>query len=312
MPVPHHVSFHETRGLKYAVLGAGGIGGLVGGALARAGHRVTLIVRPDAVSAHPRSLTVRSQLLGDFEAPVDVASTLEQEVDVVWVTVKANQFEPALASVPAGHIGRGLIIPLMNGIDHVARLRAVYPPGQVAAGTIRVESERAAPGRISQLSPFVVMQLAAAGPAASRVEAVAEEIRGSGLTCDAVTDEASMLWGKLVMLAPLALTTTAKAAPLGEVREDPTWRSRLERSVAEAVRAAQSEGATADVQDTMDRLKGLQESMRSSMQKDVEAGREPELEAIGGPIVRAGKRHGFDVSTTEELMRMISARAGRT
>ena len=50
-------------------------------------------------------------------------------------------------------------------------------------------------------------------------------------------------------------------------------------------------------------------AMRSSMQKDVAAGRELELDAIGGPIVRGGERFGIGVSTTMELMAAIRVTA---
>ena len=297
--------------MKYAVLGAGGIGGLVGGALARAGHPVTLIVRAETAQRHPSSLSVRSKVLGDFDVPVSVATRLLDEVDVVWVSVKATQLESALASVPPQQLGHGLVIPLMNGVDHVARLRETYPPPKVVAGSIKVESELAAPGAIRQLSPFAAIQLAATGSTAALVEQVAGEVRASGLPCEVVDDEVSMLWGKLAFLAPLALTTTARSAPLGEVRSDPAWRSRLESCLTEACQAAQASGAEIDRSESLGRLNSAPAVMRSSMQKDVEAGRAPELDAIGGPIVRTGRAQGFDVSTTEELMATVAALASK-
>ena len=293
--------------MRYAVLGAGGIGGLVGGALARAGHPVTLIVREESAHRHPPTLSVRSKVLGDFEAPVTLATRLPDRTDVLWVTVKATQLEAALAAVPP-EMAEALLIPLMNGVDHVARLREIYRPASVVAGSIRVESELAAPGEVRQLSPFAAIQLAAAGLSGPRVLQVAEEVGRTGLACEVVDDEASMLWGKLAFLAPLALTTPAKSAPLGEVRSDPRWRNRLESCLTEACRAAESNGARIDREQTLGRLIGAPEAMRSSMQKDVEAGRRPELDAIGGPIGRTGRAQGFDVSTTEELMATIADR----
>jgi len=297
--------------MRYAVLGAGGIGGLVGGALARAGHPVTLIVREESAHRHPPTLSVSSKVLGDFEAPVTIATRLLDRADVVWVTVKATQLEAALAAVPPEQLAEALLIPLMNGVDHVARLRETYPAANVVAGSIRVESELTAPGEVRQLSPFAAIQLAAAGLSGPRVLEVAEEVGRTGLACEVVDDEASMLWGKLAFLAPLALTTTAKSASLGEVRSDPRWRNRLESCLTEACRAAQSNDARTDREQTLGRLLGAPEAMRSSMQKDVDAGRRPELDAIGGPVVRAGRAQGFDVSTTEELMATIAALVSR-
>ncbi len=82
-------------------------------------------------------------------------------MDVLFVTVKAAQLEAAVEAVPAGTLGHGLVVPFLNGIDHVAWLRERYPPDQVVAGTIRVESTRVGPGVIEHASPFAVVELAA-------------------------------------------------------------------------------------------------------------------------------------------------------
>ena len=86
--------------MRHAVLGAGGVGGLVGGALARAGHPVTLLVRPGRRQHYPKRLTVESNILGNFEAPVRVADRLDEPFDVVWITIKATVLEAALEAVP--------------------------------------------------------------------------------------------------------------------------------------------------------------------------------------------------------------------
>src|SRR5258706_3937360 len=196
--------------MRHAVLGAGGVGGLVGGALARAGHPVTLIVRDPA---HPSRLSVKSAKLGDFEAAVTIATRLNQPVDVLWITTKAPQLEAALPSAPASFVA-GTAVPLLNGVDHVARLRAVYPA--VTPGTIRVESERTVAGQIVQLLPFIGVDLV--GPLAAEIAA---ELNAAGIDSRVSQDELTMLWSKLVILAPPALTTNPTVASPCGVRADP-------------------------------------------------------------------------------------------
>src|SRR5215203_2830751 len=87
--------------MRYAVLGAGGVGGLVGGVLAKAGHPVTLLVRPGRRDHDPERLTVESETLGTFEAPVRVIYRLNGQFDVVWITVTRQRrsrrhFAPSL------------------------------------------------------------------------------------------------------------------------------------------------------------------------------------------------------------------------
>ena len=195
--------------MRHAVLGAGGVGGLVGGALAKAGHPVTLLVRPGRGEQYPERVRVQSEALGSFEAPVRVAERLEAEFDVVWITVKATALEAALEAVPPEELGGAVVLPLLNGVDHVKTLRDRYGPERVLPGTIRVEAEQAGPGRVRHLSAFVDAQVAPRPSTQSRAEAVCEELRAAGLTCEVRDDEITMLWSKLCFLAPFALATTA-------------------------------------------------------------------------------------------------------
>ena len=136
------------------------MGGLVGGALAKAGHPVTLLVRPGRRDQYPERLSVQSETLGTFGARVRVADRLDESFDVVWITVKATALEAALRAVAPEKLGDGVVVPLLNGVDHVERLRYRYGTERVLPGTIRVEAEQIGPGRVRHLSAFADVQVA--------------------------------------------------------------------------------------------------------------------------------------------------------
>jgi 2-dehydropantoate 2-reductase len=291
--------------MRYAVLGAGGVGGLVGGTLARAGHPVTLLVRSSRQHYYPELLTVESKMLETFEASVRVTDRLDEPFDVVWVTVKATALEAALHAVPEEKLGGGVVVPLLNGVDHVALLRERYGPQRVLPGTIRVEAEQLRPGRVVQSSLFADVQVAPSPATRVRAEALADELRAAGLGCEVRDDEVTMLWSKLCFLAPFALATTASGGTLGVVRSDASWRERLEACVREACAVGVAEGAKVAPEPILAALEGAPDEFRSSMQKDVLAGRAPELDAIAGPILRGGDKHGIDVLATWSLVNHI-------
>lgn len=274
----------------------------MGAALAYVGDQVTLLLRPETFNQHPRHLSLERPS-GNIEARVRHATNLNEPVDVLWVAVKAHQLVVALRAVPADGSGIGAIIPLQNGIDHVAVLRSQFNHERVIPGTIAVESERVGPGRIIQRSPFARLALSAIGE--RQLDGVAARLRYLGFSCEFQTDEKTMVWSKLAFLAPFALTSTAADKTIGEIFADPAWRARLESAVREACAAATADGALVDQTKILATLKSLPATMRSSMQKDVAAGRMPELDAIGGPIVRAGRRNGLGVPTTRELIARI-------
>jgi 2-dehydropantoate 2-reductase len=293
--------------MRYAVLGAGGVGGLVGGALARAGHPVTLLVRPGRRDHYPERITVESEALGAFEAPVRVADRLDEQFDVVWITVKAMALEEALGSVPPESLGSGVVVPLLNGVDHVEQLRNRYGPDRVLPGTMRVEAEQIGPGRIRHLSAFADVQVAPGRATRALAEAISDELRGAGLTCEVSEDEVTMLWTKLCFLAPFALATTASGNPLGAIRSEAQLRALMEASVNEACAVGVAEGARVAPGPILAALEGMPDGFRSSMQKDVAAGHPPEVDAIAGPILRGGREHGIDVSATRALVDRIVA-----
>jgi 2-dehydropantoate 2-reductase len=291
--------------MKHAILGPGGIGGLMGACLAKTGASVTMVVRPNALEQYPRQLQFESPF-GDFTVPIERTSQVPP-VDVLWITVKATQLDAALRSVPAADTA-GAIVPLLNGIDHIALLRSRYGADRVFPATIAVESERVAPGHFVRRSPFA--RLSVIARAKSLLGATLEQLQQFKFTCPLIEHEPTLLWGKLAFLAPIALTTTAAGAATGQVAADPHWREQLELCVREACAVATADGAQVDPDIGIAAFRSLPPGMRSSMQKDVEQGNPPELDAIAGPILRGAARYGIPVPVIQSLVAAVAERAG--
>lgn len=290
--------------MRHAILGAGGIGGLIGAVLARYGDQVTLVVRPEKLKTQPRELSLQSAL-ANFTVPVSVTSEVMDPYDILWVTTKATQLEGALNQVRSAG-GIKTVVPLLNGVDHVKLLRERFGHDRVVPATISVESERVAPGQIAHRSPFVRFNAASMGRHA--LEPVVQKFTNFGFECKFIDNEATLLWSKLVFLAPLALSGTASAAPIGATQSDPAAMARLEESVREVGAVAKASGADVDVEGVLALIRKLPPGMQSSMQKDVAAGRQPELDAIAGPILRGAEAHGIAVPVIKEYVERIKER----
>ena len=154
------------------------------------------------------------------------------------------------------------MVPLLKGVDHVARLRERYGPEQVLPGTTRVEAERIEPGRVRQLSPFANAEVTPSLPTLTRAEKLCGELGAAGLSCEVQDDEVTMLWSKLCFLAPFALATTASVGTLGAVRSDTSWHFRLEAYVTEACFVAITEGAKLTPQPILAALEGAPDALR--------------------------------------------------
>jgi 2-dehydropantoate 2-reductase len=287
--------------MQHAILGPGGVGGLVGALLAHSGEAVRLVVRPSSVEYYPHELSLKSRL-GAFSVPVSVASTLTQSADVLWITVKAMDLLPALESVSSS-AEIGVVVPLLNGIDHIAILRERFGYNKVVPATIAIETEKIAPGRIVWRSPFARLSMSSVG---RRILATTvEKLAALGFECRFIDDENTLMWSKLVFLAPFALSTTAASAPIGQIISHPQHSLELRELVFEACSVALASGANVHADEIVDLFNKVPAEMRSSMQKDVEQDNLPELDAIAGPILRGGQIFGISVSTTKRLVQQI-------
>jgi 2-dehydropantoate 2-reductase len=290
-----------------AVVGPGGVGGLVGAVLARAGNRVVYVATPETAAAlNSGGMHLRSAQFGEIDGPATAVTRLDTPVDACLIATKATALDPALAGVPAAVLGDGLVLPLLNGTEHMTVLRRWYPAENVVAGAIRVESTRVAVGQIEHTSPFSWIDVASATAPPPRVAAIADRLRAAGFEVRVRDDETTLLWDKLAFLAPLALLTTHAGAPAGQVRD--RRRTDLEAVVDEVTAVAIACGARVDAAGILAMFDQLPPATKSSMLRDTEAGRPTELDAIGGAVLRAARATGVDTPVTSRLVAEIGAR----
>lgn len=270
---------------RIAILGAGAVGGMLGVLLADAGHAVTLLATDRTSTAiNAGGLTLRSATFGERRTRVPARPWLAAPVDLLFVAVKAPDLLGALARVPPALVSGATVVPLLNGIDHVPLLRAVFGDAAVTPMTVAVEATRVEPGVIEHLSPFADYAIAADRPEKGLDPGAV--LRKAGLEVDAAApDEATLLWRKLSFLAPHALLTTSTRDAIGPARE--ARPDVLDALVAETAAAAAAGGARIDPAAVGQRISSLPATMRSSMLKDALAGAVLELDAIAGPVLRS-------------------------
>ncbi len=254
---------------------------LAGVRLAGSGHDLTMIARERTAAALLVDGISLRQGAGETRARPVARTSLVEPVDLLVIAVKATGLLAALARCPPGTVGDALVVPFLNGVDHVALLRSVFPQARVVPAAIRVQVTLVAPGQAVQGSPHDDVVL----PAGRDADVVAEILGGAGFPIEREPDEARVLWAKLAVLAPMALLCTAEDAPLGKARERRP--ARLAALVDEVVAAAATARVRLDARVIRERLAALPAEQVPSMLTDRRAGAEPELEAIAGPILRA-------------------------
>lgn len=291
--------------MSVAVLGAGALGGFVAAALARAGVPVTLVAREASASRLALDgLRVQSVRLGDFRVHPPVVTTLTADPGVLVVAVRAPQLAAALDRVPPS-VRPGLVVPLLDGLEHLVPLRARFGPGAVVVGATTIAAERLRPGVVAHTSPLSRIELGPDTPAAS---AFSHQLRLAEIPAMLRASETEVLWRRLAGLAPLALVTAASGLPAGPVLQHPRWRLLLADATDQCVAVAAAEGVRLDADALLAKQSQLPPDTSTSLARDVAAGDPGELDAIGGAVVRAAERHRLSCPAVEQLVGLVADR----
>ena len=284
-----------------AVLGPGAVGGSLAVRLSLAGIHTICVAPPEAVGIIALAGLVVESRDGTLSARTEVAEHLSKPVGLLLVTVKAPMLEEAIERVDPAAVSEGVVVPLLNGLEHMEPLRARFD-GRVAAGSIsHYQAYRA--GRVqiieATLSPLITM--ASDSLPRGELESAAELLRQARIDVRVGQNEKRVLWHKLARIAPLAVATAASGRTVGELRDDPTWRPRLEHGIAEACTVAQADGVGLRASAQWAIIDEMADETTTSAARDVAAGRPSELDAIVGAVLRAADRLEVPCPTLTEL-----------
>ncbi|HXF99007.1 MAG TPA: 2-dehydropantoate 2-reductase [Gaiellaceae bacterium] len=285
-----------------AVLGPGAVGGALAVRLAHANVRTVCVAHPELAGIIALAgIVLETQREGTLSARLEATERLQRPVDLLLVTVKAPALEDAVERVDPVAVEGAVVVPLLNGLEHMERLRARFD-GRVAAGSVsHYQAYRVGRVQIVEGTPPPVVTIASDELPRGELERAADLLRAARLDVRVGESEKRVLWHKLARIAPLAAASAASGRSVGELRADPEWRQRLQEAIAEACLVAAADGVALRAPAQWAIVEQMAEETRPSTARDVAAGRRSELDAIVGCVLRAAERHGVDCPTLREL-----------
>jgi len=289
------------------ILGTGAIGGFLAAGFWKKGFPVNCIVKESSLDLLKlEGLHVHSTVIGAVHAHPNFSTSLTHAPSILFITTKSTDLLAALDRIVIAIPQKTLIIPLLNGLEHLDVLRKRFPEATVCAGTISIESKYVNPSTIDQPSPHASIELGINDEnSIPLLEATRDKIRTIGIQCSVLRSEPEVLWRKLVRLNAIAITTAATQKPIGEIRSDTVWREKLVACVTEAVAVAKKDGISLSVDAVMKQIDNLPEALGTSLQRDVAAGKANELDSIPMAIVRRGQKFGISCPTILSLANQI-------
>ena len=296
--------------LQVAVLGAGAVGCFYGGMLARAGHAVTLIGRPQHVQVFTAQ-GLRMQTLS-FDETVPVAASTEASAvagaDLVLFTVKSTDTESAGAQMRP-HLKPGaLVLCLQNGVDNAERLRAVLPNVDVAAAVVYVATEMAGPGHLRHHGRGELV----IEPSA-RSNDVAQALIAAGVPTEVSDNVRGALWAKLILNCAYNALSAVGRIVYGELVQQPGVPAIMRDVVAECQAVAAADGVRLPdgIELAVRRIAETMPSQYSSTAQDLMRGKPSEIDFLNGYVVRRGEALGVPTPANRVLWVMVRLAEGR-
>ena len=284
-----------------AVLGPGAVGGSLAVRLSNAGVPVICVAHAEAVGLISLAGLQVESPDGMLSARMEVVERLTKPVGLLLVTVKAPALEDAIQRVDPEVVADGVVIPLLNGLEHMEMLRERFGD-RVAAGSIsHFQAYRAGRVQIIEATGAPVITVASETLPRGEVERAADVLRQARLDVRVGQNEKRILWHKLARIAPLAAASAVTGKTVGELRDDPAWRPRLESAITEACAVAEADGVPLRASAQWAIIEELADETTPSAARDVAAGRRSELDAIVGSVIRAAERLGVPSPALNEL-----------
>lgn len=284
-----------------AILGPGAVGGSLAVRLSNAGVPVICVAHPEAAGLIALAGLVVESPEGTMNARMEAVEQLAKPVGLLLVTVKAPALEDAIERIDPNAVADGVVIPLLNGLEHMEVLRARFGD-RVAAGSIsHFQAYRAGRVQIVEATASPVITIASESLSRTQVEAAADMLRQARLDVRVGQSEKRVLWHKLARIAPLAAATAASSRTVGELRNDPAWRPRLDGAIMETCAVAEADGVQLRAASQWAIIDEMADETTTSAARDVVAGRRSELDAIVGSVLRTAKRLGVPCPSLTEL-----------
>ena len=284
--------------MRIAVMGAGSVGGYLGGRLAQAGNAVAMIARGEHLRAIQHDgLRVKSHW-GDFCVQVEATDDPKSigPVDLVLHTVKTYQNAAALPGLVPLLGPNTRVMPLQNGVDSYEAVAGAVGVERVLPGAVYVEVSVGSPGVIVQRGGVMrVVFGEISGPPTDRCQTLQETLSVAGISTEVSPDIAKELWSKYIFICVLAGVTSAVRAPLRVVLSYPDLKETVVQALREVEAVGRAKGVALDqdiVPHTVKYMEEWAQDLQASMYTDLELGRPLELDALTGAVVRLGAEVG--------------------
>jgi 2-dehydropantoate 2-reductase len=285
--------------MKIGIMGAGGIGGYVGGRLAHAGCEVVFIARGGHLTAiQQNGLRVESPA-GNIEIkPVQATNDPKEigAVDLILFCVKSYDVVEAANLIKTMIGPNTAILPVLNGVIHIEQLNELYGAEHVLGGFAVLGANISEPGVIKHYSSNSIIFGEIGGGISSRCDKIEQVMSVPGIEARAVPNIVERMWWKFAMICGFGIFSVMRGDKETIYGFEET-RILIHQAITEVVLVAQAKGIPLADSVPDEILSSITDTApphtKPSMLVDLERGKRLEIRALNGAVSRFGKQVGI-------------------
>ncbi len=301
---------------KICVVGLGGVGGFIGGALAKMYSHVSFFARGlRKESIQKKGLIIKSEYMGNYQVMPEHLTDKSEDLgimDYVFISVKNYSLEQVCKQI-APMIGeKTVVIPIMNGIDPADRTRNYLGCGIVLDALIYIVSGSEEDFTIVQKGKYTTVHIGrknATDEEKKSIVNVHNILDGAGVECVIDEDIEAVIWKKYVLNCAYNILTAYYSATTGELRNDPQKVQEFLALLTEACLVGRKNGVNLPEgleEEHFHHFKNVQaEDATSSLRRDMDLGKPNELETFSGYLLAIGKVYGLNLPVTEHFYNQL-------
>ena len=296
--------------MHFCVIGAGSMGSLYGGMLARAGFDVTLFdVWQDHVDAIRRDGLHLDGITGDLRIPIRATSRVAEvpTVRCAIILTDANATRQASGTARRVLADTGFALTLQNGIGNVEALHEVLGQGRVIGGSSNHSAAIRGPGHVTHThaAPTWIGELD--GRSTGRVRELEQALARAGFSPVVVDNIFAHIWSKFVLNCGINAISAVTGLRLGELVRTPPVDELQTRIIDEVLAVVRAKGIPLTDPDPMQTIKThcWKKYNKPSTLQHLEQGKRSEIEALNGALVREARKLGMAVPYNDALTLLL-------
>lgn len=290
--------------MKIVIMGAGGVGGYLGGLLAREGKDVSFVARGAHLETiRQEGLTIEGVQEEGFTLPVSATDNPEDigPVDLVLFCVKSYDTESSASALLPLLGPETVVLSLQNGVDNEEKIQNITGKERVMGGVAYLSSQVIRPGVIRKAGgPRKIVFGEMDGSMTERAKEIQKVFESGGIDCEISEQIKKVLWEKFIFICAMGGMTAVTRKPIGPIRKySPAFEMCIAamKEVEEVGRALSIPLDGDIIEKTTSLINGFPENTRSSLLVDLEAGKRLEIDALNGTVMRLGEEHGVSTPT---------------